>query len=317
MTAIILINWNGADDTLACLASLERASGDFCVVVADNGSTDDSPSRLKTYIAGSPLRVHLLPLGRNWGFAVGNNRAIDYARKEFSPDSYLLLNNDTEVAPDFLEKLQAYHAAHPNYKVLGPIICYWSEKNRIWSCGGRLVFGSRKSYFRDADVDVLPDRTPMPVSFISGCALFAEASLVDEEGRLLNERFFFGEEDYEFALRMRRKREKMMVLRDAVIWHKVASSARRVQTRSTLGRDYLYYLGRLIAARDYYNPLSFLIIRLLTVCSCRSWFVRDGLSSKQAGRLAARLFHEARTKEAISYDDYQATVLDGSYFSTL
>lgn len=317
MTAIILINWNGADDTIACLASLEKASGDFCVVVADNGSTDDSLQRIAAYIEGSSLCIHLLPLGRNWGFAVGNNRAIAYARETLAPDSYMLLNNDTEVAPDFIERLQTIRAERPDLKVLGPLIGYWSEKNRIWSCGGRLVFGSRKSYYRDADVSTLPDARLIDVSFISGCALFVDASLVDADGRLLTERFFFGEEDYEFALRMRKAGERMAIVRDSMIWHKVASSARRVQTRSTLGRDYLYYLGRLIAARDYYNPIAFFVIRLLTVRSCRGWFVRDGLTKKQARRLAVRLFREARTKEGISYDDFQAAVLDDTLYSAL
>ena len=317
MTAVILINWNGADDTLACLASLEKASGDFCVVVADNGSTDDSLSRIEAYIAQSSLRAHLLPLEHNWGFAAGNNRAIAFARETFAPDSYMLLNNDTVVAPDFLQKLQAYRAAHPLCKVVGPLICYWSNPQRIWSCGGRLVFGSRKSFFRDADVSTLPDRTPLPVSFISGCALLADASLIDDEGRLLTERFFFGEEDYAFALRMRKAGEKMVIVRDAVIWHKVASSARRVLTRSTLGRDYLYYLGRLIAARDYYGPLAFWVIRVLTVASSRGWFVRDGLTTKQALRLALRLYREAQTKEGITYADFQAAVLDEDFCTTL
>ena len=317
MTAIILINWNGADDTLACLASLEQASGDFCVVVADNGSTDDSVSRLQEYVATSPLCVHLLPLDRNWGFAAGNNRAISYAVKTFDLDSILLLNNDTEVAPDFMIKLQEYRAAHPSCKVMGPLICYWAEKDRIWSCGGRLVFGSRKSYYRDADVSSLPERTPLPVSFISGCALFADISLLDADGRLLTERFFFGEEDYEFALRMRRAGEKMVILRDAVIWHKVASSARRAQTRSTLGRDYLYYLGRLIAARDYYSPMAFFVIRLISAGSSLRWFLRDGLTMRQSFRLARRLFRDARIREGITYDDFQSTVIDGTFFSTM
>lgn len=317
MTAIILINWNGADDTLACLASLEKASGDFCVVVADNGSTDDSVQRLSAYIATSSLRVELLPLGHNWGFAVGNNRAVAHARETFHPDSYMLLNNDTEVAPDFMAKLQAIRTEHPDLKVLGPLICYWSDKNRIWSCGGRLVLGSRKSFYRDADVTALPDVTMMEVSFISGCALFVDASLMDADGRLLTERFFFGEEDYEFALRMRREGEKMAIVRDSVIWHKVASSARRVQTRTTLGRDYLYYLGRLIAARDYYNPVAFLLIRLLTASSCLRWFVRDGLTKRQSLRLSLRLFCDARTKVGISYEDFKSAVLDGTAFATL
>lgn len=317
MTAVILINWNGADDTIACLASLEKASGDFCVVVADNGSTDDSVQRLVAYAATSPLRLEILPLGRNWGFAAGNNRAIAFARDRFAPDSYMLLNNDTEVTPDFMTKLQAVRAECPGLKVLGPLICYWSDKNRIWSCGGKLIFGSRKAYYRDADVSAATGSAPnslMDVQFISGCALFADASLVDDDGHLLTERFFFGEEDYEFALRMRKAGEEMMIVCDSVIYHKVSSSARKFSTKGTLGRDYVYYLGRLIASRDYYGRLSFALICLLTGLSCVRYFHRDGLGWRQACALSLRLLRDAHRKEGIDYDDFKAIVLDGTYF---
>ena len=109
MTAIILVNWNGADDTVACLRSLQIADGDFFVVVADNASDDDSLQRISAFIDGnnSYHKVYLLPLDDNYGFAVGNNKAICFASR-FAPDSYMLLNNDTEVEPDFLSRLMMF-----------------------------------------------------------------------------------------------------------------------------------------------------------------------------------------------------------------
>jgi hypothetical protein len=319
MTVIILINWNGANDTIACLRSLAGAEGDFRVVVGDNGSEDDSVERIRTFLASdewtqtSSHAAEVLPLEHNWGFAVGNNKVIAYARR-YQPDSYMLLNNDTEVEPDFMLRLQEYRLAHPDVKVVGPLICYWTEKDRIWSCGGRLTFGTRKGYYRDwrllpsdcqpaEGTQAIADRSPLPVTFMSGCGLLADASLLDNEGRLLTERFFFGEEDYEFAHRMRRAGEKMAIVRESVIYHKVASAARRMAA-GRLGRDYMYYLGRLIVARLYYNPLQFWVIRLLSVRGCYKYFKADGLSSREAFRLVRRLMHDARTKEGISYDDF-------------
>ena len=58
MTAIIILNWNGADDTIACLRSLEKAQGDFFVTVADNGSTDDSVRRINDYVSDYPREIH-------------------------------------------------------------------------------------------------------------------------------------------------------------------------------------------------------------------------------------------------------------------
>ena len=309
MTVIILINWNGADDTMACLRSLGQAEGDFRIVVGDNGSTDDSVAEITRFLTSdewSALSSHpaeLLPLGKNWGFAVGNNKVIAYARRYY-PDHYLLLNNDTEVDPDFMVKLQQYVGSHPDVKVVGPLICYWAEKDRIWSCGGRLTFGSRKAFYRGQSVHDLPDTTPLPVTFISGCALLADASLVDADGRLLTERFFFGEEDYEFAHRMRKAGERMAIVRESVIYHKVASSARNFSQKGTLGRDYMYYLGRLIVARLYYHRLAFDLIRLLSVRGCFKYFKADGLSTRGSLALVRRLMKEAGTKEGISQEDF-------------
>ena len=81
MTAIIILNWNGADDTLACLQSLSKAEGEFVVYVIDNGSSDDSLSRIQAWIdEHRGLNVHLVPLDKNYGFARGNNNGLEVAR---------------------------------------------------------------------------------------------------------------------------------------------------------------------------------------------------------------------------------------------
>ena len=144
MTAIIILNWNGADDTLACLESLSKAEGEFVVYVIDNGSSDDSLSRLQAWIdEHAEVSVQLVPLDRNYGFARGNNKGLEVARQT-NPDSYLLLNNDTEVCPDFLVRLESFVKKHPEYRVLTPKINFFYDKQKIWNCGGRLYFGFRK-----------------------------------------------------------------------------------------------------------------------------------------------------------------------------
>jgi len=316
MTAIILINWNGADDTIECLESLDKALGSFLVVVADNGSTDNSLERIGRVIPELSIKVELLPLGRNWGFAAGNNKAIEYAGR-FNPDSYLLLNNDTVVEPDFLVRLNEYREQCPDIRILGPMVCYWSDRNRIWSCGAHLSFGTRKALYRNSTTDVLESRKPIEVSFISGCALFADASLVETGYGLLTERFFFGEEDFEFAHRMRRRGEKMAVIPDSVIYHKVGSSAKKMSGRAKLGRDYIYYLGRLIVVREYYNPLSTILIRILSRHRCRLYFIQDGLDRSTARRLTGRLMYDAMHKDGISYDDFRSIVIDGTFFDNI
>lgn len=315
MTAIIIINWNGADDTIACLDSLNKAQGDFMVVVADNGSTDDSLDRIRQFVSGLSIKVDIIPLGNNWGFAQGNNRAIQYAAK-YKPDSYMLLNNDTEVEPDFLVRIEEYRNANPQIKILGPIIRYWYDRDRIWSCGGKLIFGSRKAYFRDCKVSEVSD-SPLPVTFISGCSLFVDASLLNPDGSMLTDRFFFGEEDYEFALRMFRRGEKMVIVRQSTVYHKVGSATNTVSEKAIMGRHYIYYLSRLIVAREYYNCFQFLIIRLLSYRRCIKYFIKDGLSADKARSVVCRLMHDAKAKYGVNYDDFKSMVIDGTFFDSI
>ena len=147
MTAIIILNWNNANDTIHCLGSLTKAAGEFCVYVVDNGSTDDSLQRINEWVENNrSIKVLVIPLDKNYGFAIGNNKGIAIASGS-NPDSYLLLNNDTEVCPDFLVSLDDFAKKHPQYKVLTPLIHLFNDKEKIWNAGGRIKWGFRKYYY--------------------------------------------------------------------------------------------------------------------------------------------------------------------------
>src|SRR5258705_10163194 len=92
---VIIVNWNGKQDTLACLSSLEkieRKNIEVHVVVVDNGSTDGSVGEIsKKY-----PKVTVIPAGSNLGFTGGNNIGIAHALDR-GADFVWLLNNDTIV----------------------------------------------------------------------------------------------------------------------------------------------------------------------------------------------------------------------------
>src|SRR5262249_24110048 len=99
--AVIVLNWNGRDDTLACLESLAAADlGGAAVVVVDNGSRHGSIQAVPAPLSPLALRA---PPGRR-GYAGGNKAGIG-AALDWGADAVLLLNNDTRVAPDFLPPL--------------------------------------------------------------------------------------------------------------------------------------------------------------------------------------------------------------------
>lgn len=312
MTAIIILNWNGADDTLACLESLSKAEGEFVVYVIDNGSSDDSLSRLQAWVdEHAEVSVQLVPLDRNYGFARGNNKGLEVARQT-NPDSYLLLNNDTEVCPNFLVRLESFVKKHPEYRVLTPKINFFYDKQKIWNCGGRLYFGFRKYHYAGASDSAVREADYIPISFVTGCALFFYPDLLDGEGHLLTERFFFGEEDFEFSLRMKKQGVAMACVLDSLIYHKVGASGNKM---NSLGKLYMHYLNRFIDVRLHMKALSFYLWRLLNLPLVFRYFYRATHNVQLTAQLLKQLCVDANKKDGVSQDDFKHLVLENNYFS--
>lgn len=314
MTAIVILNWNGADDTLACLQSLAKAKGDFVVYVVDNGSSDDSVSRIRSWIDGQQcVNVRLLLLDKNYGFARGNNKGLEVAR-EMAPDSYLLLNNDTEVTPDFLERLHSFSGVHPQYRVLTPKINYFYDKHRIWNCGGKLSFGFRKYYYAGCQDTAVKEIGFIPISFVTGCALFFYPELLDENGHLLTERFFFGEEDFEFSMRMKKENMAMACVLDSLIYHKVGASGDKMHKA---GKVYLHYLNRFIDIRLHKHRLFYICWAILNLPFCLRHFYKMEHSFYASCGLVRRLLSDARKKDGVTREDFESLVVKNNYFKKI
>lgn len=220
---IIVLNWNGLADTLACLASLARLGyPTHEVVVVDNGSTDDSVATIRaTY-----PRVTLIETGENLGYVGGNNVGLEYARA-MGADYALLLNNDTEVAPDFLRLLVEAAEADPAIGIVGPTIYYFDRPNVIWSAGGDIDW--RRGRTRMIGLDEVDQgqfgHTVRPVDFVTGCALLIKVAVVEQVG-MLDPRFFAYYEEAEWCVRASRAGFKILHVPQAKIWHKISPDAR-------------------------------------------------------------------------------------------
>ena len=309
MTAIIILNWNGADDTIACLRSLEDAQGSFFVIVADNGSADDSIARIKEYVCGSALEIKILELGHNYGFAGGNNRAVKYA-SQYSPDSYLLLNNDTEVTSDFLVRLENFRKTDSRCQVLTPRINYYYDKERIWNCGGIVRFGMRRYLYAGAHESSVMGRKPFRITFVTGCALYFIPSVIYDGFTPFTERFFFGEEDFDFSLRMKKRGVRMACVTDSVIYHKV-SAAGDSMIRS--GKVYLHLLNRYIDIKSKYTRLFFMVWRLVYHHSTIKNLVK-AFGASRAKEIYKHLLYDVRGKDGVTEDDFNRLVISDSYW---
>lgn len=280
MVAVIILNWNGVEDTIECMKSLYKMDyEDFFVIVGDNGSTDGSVLKLKNWCSDNEIIHRIFHIGEkcpkviarkeliiyemdsNFGFSVGNNNMIKFI-SPVSPDYYFLLNNDTEVCSDMMSQLMNFASSNSQIGAFTPQIRLFRDKSRIWNCGGSITWGTRKYHYGHASVSQIKEQLYIPCSFLTGCALLFRKDLLKSDGNLFTEKFFFGEEDFELSLRAKKRGIKMACVIPSVIYHKVGTSTRSAKS---LKRSFIYYMNRFINMRDYMSGLQFWIWKKLYI----------------------------------------------------
>ena len=229
---IILINWNGREDTLECLRSLQRMTySNARVLVVDNASTDGTVEAVRREFPDIELIVN----DANLLFTGGNNVGISHALQQ-GADYVLLLNNDTVVAPDFLDHL--VHAAESEGRtgMAGPKIYYCSshhpvsdgrthEPQRIWFAGGKIEWWKGwTSHIGIREIDHGQHDHPSETAYLTGCCLLVKREVIDTVG-LLDDAYFFYGEDADWCVRASRAGYKLLYTPGAVIWHKLSVSA--------------------------------------------------------------------------------------------
>jgi GT2 family glycosyltransferase len=220
---IIVLTWKNYDFTHDCLCSLRKIDyPNIEVVLVDNGSCDGSAERL----ASEFTEVRLITNERNLGFPAGNNVAIRDAMVR-NPDYFLLLNNDTLVARDFLSKLVEVAESDEKIGIVNPKILYFEPDDRIWFAGGFY-----KPWWSTGKVrgqnrrDLGKYNETREVSFITGCACLIKAEVVRKIG-LLDEVFFLGFEDLDWTLRAMRAGFRAFYVGSSVIWHKASYDTKK------------------------------------------------------------------------------------------
>ena len=246
---LVVLNWNGKEDTLACLQSIQEMDyPNFSVILVDNASSDDSVAAARGAFADK-MDIEFLVNDHNLGFAAGTNVGLRRALEK-GADLTWALNNDTVLEKDALSTLVSFHLDHPEFAALTPQIRYFERDERIWNCGGRLTrSGSQKYYYAGALSKQIIEKDFIEVTFVTGCALLVPSKVYHEQG-LLTEDFFFGEEDYEFSLRFRARGLKMACVVGSVIYHKVSSTVAKT-SKEVVGKVFIHYLNRFVNLKHY------------------------------------------------------------------
>jgi GT2 family glycosyltransferase len=221
--AVVILNWNGLEDTRALLRSLDRCrvpeGWAVSVVVVDNGSTDGSPRA----IASEHPRVELIALPENRRFAGGNNEGLKRSLAA-GADAVMLLNNDTEADPGLLERLLLALDQHPEAGAVAPLIYFGVPSQRIWYAGGRCRIAVGYAGHRGLRrLDRGQYRSAEPTGYLTGCCLLARREVWERVG-LLDERYFIYAEDADWSLRARRAGITLLFVPTARLWHRVSTS---------------------------------------------------------------------------------------------
>ena len=233
-TAIIVLSWNNYKDTSICLNSLKKIDRSNCdILLVDNGSTDDSIERLKAEYPDVKCIVN----DRNYGFAEGNNIGIRRAIK-MGAEYILLLNNDTEVAPNFVSELVCEAEKDEKIGILGPKI-YFNDSNIIWFAGGFLNKRTGFTFHRGEDA---ADRGQYDQNsecdFISGCAMLVKKDVFAKIG-FLDPDYYHSHEDADLCLRAGFAGFKCIYVPTSIVYHKLA-----ISSGGRRSPFYLYYRTR-------------------------------------------------------------------------
>lgn len=244
MIAVILINYNGARDTIECIESLNNITDtSLRLIIVDNKSSDNSIDLIKQ--AQDQYSFDLLEAEENNGFSSGNNIGIKYALN-MGAEYILLLNNDTVVTADFLTQLLEPFNKYSDCGAAISKILYYSQPDTIWYGGGSINNATgRTEHWRINEKDNNDNSDIQEVSFASGCCLCLKADAIKKVG-FLNEDYFLYEEDADYCLRMVKEGFKIYYVPKSVIYHKVSAS---VGQGSSMSQYYLvrnkYYLIKL------------------------------------------------------------------------
>ena len=134
--------------------------------------------------------------------------------------------------------------------------------------------------------------------------------VLEYDGSLFTERFFFGEEDFDFSIRMKRRHKKMACVTDSVIYHKVGSAS----AGKNVGKYYLHLLNRYVNIRLQYGNLFFFIWRIINKPVSFRHLKKFYGSTGQALEKLRYLENDCLTKEQVTYEDFRKLVISDDYF---
>lgn len=310
--AVVILNWNGCKLLAEFLPSVVKYSQNYTVVVADNGSDDNSVEFVKSNFP----TVKLILLDKNYGFTGGYNRAI----RQLSSYKYIvLLNDDVEVTENWVEPIIATMEEDDAIAVCQPKILSYCNKTQFEYAGAAGGFIDYLGYpfcagrvFEHLEQDNNQFDKPREIFWATGAAMFVKNSVFQQlEG--LDEDFFAHMEEIDFCWRAKNKGYKIMYCPQSKVYHLGGGTLNKVSSRKT----YLNFRNNLLLLYKNLpqNKLhSVLFIRFfLDYLAAFSFLITSSKSEFQAVFRARKDFYRIKknfkSKRQANIKDYPNGVL--------
>ena len=219
--AIVILNYNTRRHLEVYLPSVLAHSAGARVVVADNGSPDDSLD----YLRRVHPEVEIIDLHRNYGFAQGYNEALQRLRATAPAEMYVLLNSDVEVTPGWLEPVLAAMRTDPTIAIAQPKIRAWSNRSRFehaGAAGGWMdILGypfCRGRLFNHVEEDNGQHDQAQECFWATGAAFFIRAHLYHAFGGFDGD-YFAHNEEIDLCWRVKRAGYSVWCIPQSVVYH--------------------------------------------------------------------------------------------------
>jgi GT2 family glycosyltransferase len=241
---VIMLNYNGREDTLACLESVYRQSlQPETVLVIDNGSTDGLREVLPQRFPQVKYRYQPTNLGFTGGMNLGLKLAL-----EGGAEFMLLPNNDTVLADDCLERLWQVLATHPEAGAVSPKIFLDENQRYVYFDGGHFTHWTLNPVHDGPWRAALMPMSAMlrEITFINGCCPLFRREALERVG-LMDASYFIYYEDADISLRLRQAGYHLFVEPQAIVIHEHAAASRRNAGPTLKGRVHpttWYYMTR-------------------------------------------------------------------------
>ena len=290
MVGVVILNWNGLEDTLRCLRSLEATKTPQTrsqITVIDNGSSVDPRDEIKR----SFPHVDYVRLDKNIGYAAACNLGAKRALSN-QADFILFLNNDAVLQPTTLEALIDSFASESRLGLVSPLIQTEDNPPRIEFAGGDFNYWLGKFKARESiphDVDRL-----QRCDYASGCCLLISRKAIEQVG-LFDERFFAYFEDTDLSIRAHKKDILVGCRTDTLITHKGSAATRWGLTQGTVSplKHYLIARNRVILMRKHAPIPAFLFFLIIIQPAIALYYLFGFLTHgrmKKAHALLAGIF---------------------------